>query len=289
MNQFADGRYEIAGEYTNSENPIDIHCKVHDCVFTVKSAKQLLSKPAGSYFEGCPGCKQEYKYCDKVTVNCAYCGKILCRPSDWDRNNKTNLAFCCREHKILAQSCGILDNSRYSKYSNVDSDGIICATPDSYRSFAFANYPHQCATCGYQEETDILEVHHMDGDRFNNRLSNLVILCPNCHKLITLKLYSLERNKSKFVLIKNNEPLSSHKCSKTHGTRKSRSEYTKRLIYCVEDNKYFITYVAAGEFYNVSDTAIRYAATRKSNYSKYLDKHFCLVNIDQSNIPVTDQ
>ena len=59
MNQFADGRYEIAGEYINSENPIDIHCKVHDCVFTIKSAKQLLSKPAGSYFEGCPGCKQE--------------------------------------------------------------------------------------------------------------------------------------------------------------------------------------------------------------------------------------
>ena len=26
-----------------------------------------------------------------------------------------------------------------------------------------------------------LELHHKDGDRFNNELSNLSLLCPNCH------------------------------------------------------------------------------------------------------------
>ena len=26
-----------------------------------------------------------------------------------------------------------------------------------------------------------IEIHHIDGDRFNNNLSNLMILCPNCH------------------------------------------------------------------------------------------------------------
>ena len=28
-----------------------------------------------------------------------------------------------------------------------------------------------------------LEVHHLDGDRMNNELSNLQLLCPNCHAL----------------------------------------------------------------------------------------------------------
>lgn len=26
-----------------------------------------------------------------------------------------------------------------------------------------------------------LELHHVDGDRSNNDLNNLIILCPNCH------------------------------------------------------------------------------------------------------------
>jgi len=30
----------------------------------------------------------------------------------------------------------------------------------------------------------MLELHHIDGDRFNNILDNLQILCPNCHSII---------------------------------------------------------------------------------------------------------
>ena len=28
-----------------------------------------------------------------------------------------------------------------------------------------------------------LELHHIDGNRFNNKIDNLQILCPNCHSL----------------------------------------------------------------------------------------------------------
>jgi len=43
---------------------------------------------------------------------------------------------------------------------------------------------HKCEICEITEwlgEPTPLELHHIDGDRFNNELSNLQILCPNCH------------------------------------------------------------------------------------------------------------
>ncbi|MBA2585428.1 MAG: HNH endonuclease [Chthoniobacterales bacterium] len=51
-----------------------------------------------------------------------------------------------------------------------------------YRKRAFAHYDPVCAHCGYGIP-DILEVAHIDGSRQNNEISNLVILCPNCHKM----------------------------------------------------------------------------------------------------------
>ena len=43
---------------------------------------------------------------------------------------------------------------------------------------------HKCECCGLSEwmgQTINLEVHHEDGDRTNNTLENLKLLCPNCH------------------------------------------------------------------------------------------------------------
>ena len=29
----------------------------------------------------------------------------------------------------------------------------------------------------------ILEIHHIDGNAYNNTLTNVILLCPNCHSL----------------------------------------------------------------------------------------------------------
>ncbi len=42
----------------------------------------------------------------------------------------------------------------------------------------------KCESCGNDKwlNNDIpLELHHIDGNHFNNKLENLQILCPNCH------------------------------------------------------------------------------------------------------------
>lgn len=45
---------------------------------------------------------------------------------------------------------------------------------------------HRCENCGTETWLDNpipLEIHHLDGDRLNNNLENLQLLCPNCHAL----------------------------------------------------------------------------------------------------------
>ncbi len=58
-----------------------------------------------------------------------------------------------------------------------------------YCKLAFAAYTPLCAHCGFGVPA-VLEVAHIDCDRSNNAVSNLVILCPNCHKMFDLDLIS---------------------------------------------------------------------------------------------------
>lgn len=44
----------------------------------------------------------------------------------------------------------------------------------------------KCEACGNTEWMGVkipLDLHHINGDHFDNRLENLIILCPNCHRL----------------------------------------------------------------------------------------------------------
>lgn len=49
----------------------------------------------------------------------------------------------------------------------------------------------KCQLCGSDHER--LEIHHKDGDHGNNDISNLILICPSCHKKIHYKQFS--RNK----------------------------------------------------------------------------------------------
>jgi hypothetical protein len=44
-----------------------------------------------------------------------------------------------------------------------------------------------CERCGFSEFPDILGIHHKDRNRHNNALSNLEVLCPNCHSIEHMK------------------------------------------------------------------------------------------------------
>jgi hypothetical protein len=63
---------------------------------------------------------------------------------------------------------------------------------------------HQCENCHNSEwigQKIPLEVHHIDGDRMNNELTNLQLLCPNCHALT-------ENYRGKNIVIQQKDPVS---------------------------------------------------------------------------------
>jgi hypothetical protein len=47
--------------------------------------------------------------------------------------------------------------------------------------------PQHCEECGWARRANDgrlpLELHHINGDTYDNRLGNLLVLCPNCHSL----------------------------------------------------------------------------------------------------------
>lgn len=50
---------------------------------------------------------------------------------------------------------------------------------ESYRSTCFLHHKKECILCG---EKNIVEVHHLDGNKKNNHPTNLIPLCPTHHK-----------------------------------------------------------------------------------------------------------
>ena len=69
---------------------------------------------------------------------------------------------------------------------------------------------HRCEQCNLSEWLNNpipLELHHVDGNRYNNALDNLVLLCPNCHSLTDTYRARNIRNLSARVEMPGAEPL----------------------------------------------------------------------------------
>lgn len=73
------------------------------------------------------------------------------------------------------------------KYSTQDilRGKVFLKSRDLLRRLVIDGYKiYLCESCGldsWQGNNLTLELHHIDGDRNNNSLNNLKILCPNCH------------------------------------------------------------------------------------------------------------
>jgi Zn finger protein HypA/HybF involved in hydrogenase expression len=120
---------------------------------------------------------------------------------------------------------------------------------------------HQCERCLLTEWMgDIvpIELHHIDGNRNNNKLDNLQILCPNCHsKTSNHSGRGIKRKiKNKCVCgsIISKRSKGCRSCVKKKQKRKikNRPTYEQLMLELSESN-----YSAVGKKYGVSDNSIR--------------------------------
>ena len=179
--------------YENQYSTIKLKCIKHNYQFETKYENV---RRANRKHHVCPYCLEEDKKerfkNSQIELTCAYCGKKFTRALSKTENSKSGLYFCCRQHKDLAQrltSGEVFDKIRPEHYGKIDQ-----MTISNYRKKAFYNFEHKCAICGWNEDESILEVHHIDQNRQNNQLSNLIILCPICHRKLTNHKYKLINN-----------------------------------------------------------------------------------------------
>ena len=174
---------EYLGGYENSTSTIRVRCIKHNYEFETKY--ENVRRDTRAHFL-CPYCQQEardIKFAkNRTLVKCAYCGKEFYKPNSKLESSKSGLYFCCREHKDLAQQIEFGLEEMWPEHYN---------RLTNYRNNAFRHYPHKCAICNWNEDEDILEVHHIDEDRSHNELENLIILCPICHRKLTSHKYKL--------------------------------------------------------------------------------------------------
>lgn len=117
-------------------------------------------------------------------VKCAQCGTEFTKIQSTLCKSKSGLYFCSRKCKDMSQRTENGGKSWNPQYTDLTGKNV-------YRDIALRNYPEKCACCGYDEHKEGLEVHHIDGDRTNNAVKNLMILCALCHRLVTNKVYKV--------------------------------------------------------------------------------------------------
>lgn len=79
---------------------------------------------------------------------------------------------------------GINPNKGKIDYSKFKNQSIKKTRRSVLKKNLLAIRGNRCEQCGLTEwngQTIPLELHHVDGDTFNNELENLQLLCPNCH------------------------------------------------------------------------------------------------------------
>jgi len=135
--------------------------------------------------------------CGKETKNKKFCSRSCANSRNnigvrRHGNNPTNCLNCGNKNKSFrSKYCSHNCHRQYERklaFDNIEKTGEI--PMGKYRAstvghfFLFETRGKKCEECGLSEwngEDLRIEVHHIDGKSKNNRLTNLKLLCPNCH------------------------------------------------------------------------------------------------------------
>ena len=97
-----------------------------------------------------------------IDKECPVCGKNFKTQTHGDKKEKYTCSYSCSNTYFRSG----VDNPNWRE------------TSSRYRDKCFEFHKKECVVCS---ENKIVEVHHIDEDRTNNKMDNLVPLCPTHH------------------------------------------------------------------------------------------------------------
>ena len=95
--------------------------------------------------------------------------------------NCINCGKSCRKANVVGKYCSNICQKQYEMKSAVETN---TASSKTIKRFIIETQGYFCSDCGISEwnkKPIILELEHKNGDSSNNKLSNVCLLCPNCH------------------------------------------------------------------------------------------------------------
>lgn len=112
-------------------------------------------------------------------IYCLNCGEKL---------NKNQQKYCSAKCQASFERKIYVDKVNAGLIDGLKKTGTTTKVSDNIRSYLFEKYDNKCQLCGWGVIHPItgkipLEIHHIDGDKTNNKEENLQLLCPNCHAL----------------------------------------------------------------------------------------------------------
>jgi len=76
-------------------------------------------------------------------------------------------------------TCSLSCSNKY--FRSGENHWMYKTGKSSYRNLGLNTYGHKCAVC---DESLLVQVHHIDKDRDNNSIDNLIVLCPTHHEYL---------------------------------------------------------------------------------------------------------